>query len=543
MTWFYDLKISSKLLLSFLAVLALTMLLGVFSLLQITRVDASASAMLNDTLPSTRYALMMKATLGRMRVSELQHILSTEEKDYTYYEGSIAARRLEFLRYEKIYAATIGSPQEAAIFESLKKSFDDYINEDAKVLALSRAGNNEEAQKLNRGRSIKLFRYVNDSVDKLVDLSEADSKQAGLNATAVYKSSRVWIIGMMAAALAVGTVLAMWISRLIGRPLRAAVEVADRVAAGDLTATIGAGHRDELGQLMRALRTMTESLQNLVGQVRDGTDSIGTASHEIASGNLDLSTRTAQQAASLEETAAAMEELTSTVKQNANNARQASTLAVSAAGVASQGSTVVGEVVATMGAINDSSRKIVEIISVIDGIAFQTNILALNAAVEAARAGEQGRGFAVVASEVRNLAQRSAGAAKEIKELISDSVNKVDAGSKLVAQAGTTMDEVVLSVRRVSDIVSQISSASGEQSAGIEEVNRAIIQMDEATQQNAALVEQAAAAAQELQHQGAKLGAAIGVFKLGTALAGQAAARAGGAATRTARPALAGGRT
>jgi len=308
--------------------------------------------------------------------------------------------------------------------------------------------------------------------------------------------------------------MAVWVAGIVSRPLTKAVVIAQRVAEGDLGADIRPESKDETGQLMSSLLAMNNSLLRIVGEVRIGTDTIATASTEIASGNLDLSARTEQQAGSLEETASAMEELTSTVKQNADNARQANQLAVSASEVAQQGGNVVSQVVDTMGSINASSRKIFDIISVIDGIAFQTNILALNAAVEAARAGEQGRGFAVVASEVRNLAQRSSAAAKEIKELIDDSVEKVDSGSKLVEQAGTTMAEVVASVRRVTDIVAEISAASQEQSSGIEEVNRAISQMDEVTQQNAALVEEAAAAAQSLQEQARNLTEVVSVFKL-----------------------------
>jgi len=311
-----------------------------------------------------------------------------------------------------------------------------------------------------------------------------------------------------------GGALAWLLTISITRPLTQAVGIAETVAAGDLSSDIVAGGKDETGQLLTALKTMNDNLLNIVSQVRVGTDTISTASSEIASGNLDLSGRTEQQAGSLEETASAMEELTSTVKQNADNARQANQLAVSASEVAQQGGAVVSEVVDTMGSINESSRKIVDIISVIDGIAFQTNILALNAAVEAARAGEQGRGFAVVASEVRSLAQRSSAAAKEIKTLIDDSVSKVDVGSKLVQQAGETMNEVVASVKRVTDIVGEISSASQEQSAGINQVGQAITQMDESTQQNAALVEQAAAAAQSLQDQAGRLAQVVSVFKL-----------------------------
>ncbi len=323
---------------------------------------------------------------------------------------------------------------------------------------------------------------------------------------------------LILSALAIGLcILVAWlVTRSITRPLNEAVEIAGAVAQGDLTVQIAATSRDETGLLLLALKTMNENLHRIVTEVRQGSDTINTASSEIASGNLDLSSRTEQQAGALEETASAMEELTSTVKQNADNARQANSLAASASEVAVQGGSVVGQVVQTMGEINHASKRIVDIIGVIDGIAFQTNILALNAAVEAARAGEQGRGFAVVASEVRTLAQRSAAAAKEIKVLIDESVARVDDGSRLVERAGTTMDEVVASVKRVTDVVAEISAASSEQSQGIGQINDAIVQMDQVTQQNAALVEQAAAAAQSLQDQSQRLSKTVGVFRLHT---------------------------
>ncbi len=292
------------------------------------------------------------------------------------------------------------------------------------------------------------------------------------------------------------------------------MSIARTVADGDLSSDIEVRGTDEIGMLLSSLKHMHDNLAAIVGKVRAGTDAIAHASTEIAQGNLDLSSRTEEQASSLEETASAMEELTSTVKQTSTSAAEASNLASDAAVVAVRGGDSVGNMIETMGAINDSSRKIVDIIGVIDGIAFQTNILALNAAVEAARAGEQGRGFAVVASEVRSLAQRSAAAAKEIKTLIGNSVEQVEAGSKQVQQAGTTMDDVVASVKRVNHIIGEIALASHEQNAGIGQVNDAIVQMDAMTQQNAALVEQAAAAAAAMQQQATELKQAVSVFKI-----------------------------
>ncbi|MEW5967795.1 MAG: methyl-accepting chemotaxis protein [Pseudomonadota bacterium] len=323
------------------------------------------------------------------------------------------------------------------------------------------------------------------------------------------------VIALVAGLVSAGIVV--WLIRTImgqlgGEPAYAA-EIAKAIAGGDFTRTVDLKPGDN-SSLLYTMNTMRQQLTGTIGEVRRAVETIDVASREIATGNLDLSSRTEEQASSLEETASSMEELTGTVKQNAENARQANQLVVSTADVAVKGGEVVGQVVDTMASIKESSRKIADIIGVIDGIAFQTNILALNAAVEAARAGEQGRGFAVVASEVRNLAQRSAGAAKEIKALIEDSVAKVDAGGHLVDEAGHTMQEIVASVKRVTDIMSEIAAASAEQSSGIEQVNQAITQMDDVTQQNAALVEEAAAAAESLQDQAAKLAEAVSVFRL-----------------------------
>ena len=333
-------------------------------------------------------------------------------------------------------------------------------------------------------------------------------------AAAALQARTHWtLLGGGALALLLAAAIAWWLARNISVPLRSAIGVARQVAQGDLTVQVEVRSKDETGELMQALKDMTASLLRIVTEVRGGTQAIATASRQIASGNIDLSARTEQQASSLEETASSMEELTSTVQQNAQNAHEANGLAASASAVAGKGGAVVAQVVDTMGSINDSSRKIVDIIGVIDGIAFQTNILALNAAVEAARAGEQGRGFAVVATEVRNLAQRSAGAAKEIKALINDSVAQVESGARLVDEAGHTMREIVDSVHKVSSIVGHISAASDAQRAGIEQVNQAITEMDQVTQQNAALVEEAAAAAESMQEQAARLADAVAVFR------------------------------
>jgi methyl-accepting chemotaxis protein len=342
-------------------------------------------------------------------------------------------------------------------------------------------------------------------------------EEAGRISASAGKAANATLSAMIAGSVAVGLLAAfagMWIVRSITRPLGAAVKLVRGVAEGDLTQRIDVHSADEIGQLMQALKDMNDSLVRVVGQVRSGTDTVATASSQIAAGNLDLSSRTEQQASSLEETASSMEELTGTVKQNAEQTHHASKLVLSTVDIAVNGGEVVGKVIDTMGSIKDSSRKIADIIGVIDGIAFQTNILALNAAVEAARAGEQGRGFAVVASEVRNLAQRSASAAKEIKTLITDSVEQVEAGRKLVDEAGEAMEDIVTSVQLVADIISGTAAASQEQSSGIEQVNQAIAQMDQVTQQNAALVEEAAAAAESLQDQAAKLTEAVSVFKL-----------------------------
>ena len=421
---------------------------------------------------------------------------------------------------QKKIEALISSPEEKELFRLVSEQRKVYLDSRAQVSKLKADGQEAEAAQAFQGifvpGSTKYLKVVNDMLQHQRASIDATAREID----AVAKTSRNLLLTLAVLALSFGVVCAWLLTTGIVRPLRTAVEIARKVADGDLTAQIDASAKDETGQLLLALKDMNTSLLNIVSEVRSGTDSIATSSTQIAAGNQDLSSRTEEQAGSLEETASSMEELTSTVKQNADNARQANQLAASAAQVAVKGGEVVAQVVGTMESINSSSNKIVDIISVIDGIAFQTNILALNAAVEAARAGEQGRGFAVVASEVRNLAQRSASAAKEIKTLIGASVEQVNAGSMLVAQAGSTMNDIVDSVQRVSDIITEITAASSEQSVGIDEINRAIGQMDAVTQQNAALVEESAAAAESMQHQAHSLAQVVSVFKLNGQQAG-----------------------
>ncbi|WBS02071.1 methyl-accepting chemotaxis protein [Pseudoduganella sp. SL102] len=524
MQWFRDLKIARKLLLAFAVVQLLMLLLGIACLQSMSSINKASDDLAENWLPSVRAVMQVRTDVGDLRRQELAFLLTDDAQEKSriaqQMETVLAAARANVASYEKL----ISSPEERALFDSFRGNWQSFLTEHGNLMALGRAGRVDEARAIANGAASRLLRDINGTLDKLVQLNVAGGDRASAAATQLYQSTRGWTIALLAGAVTAGIALALWVAGIVAKPLREAVDVARTVAGGDLTRQIVVRSRDETGELMMALKDMMASLQSLVAQVRAGTETISTASGQIAAGNQDLSSRTEQQASSLEETASSMEQLTSTVRQNADNARQANGLAQSASGIAVRGGQVVGEVVGTMASINAASQRIVEIIGTIDSIAFQTNILALNAAVEAARAGEQGRGFAVVASEVRSLAHRSAAAAKDIKQLIGDSVARVDAGSRLVDEAGNTMREIVTSIARVSEIVSEITAASNEQSAGIEQVNEAVVQMDQATQQNAALVEESAAAAEAMQQQAARLAELVATFRVNAdAMAGVAA--------------------
>jgi methyl-accepting chemotaxis protein len=513
------LKIAQKLMVAFLLILALTIVLGVSALRQAGKIDAAAEELGGDWMPSAQAVMLWKNDLQNFRRRQLVRLMSTTEADDARHEQVMAGILEKEKTDQAAYEALISEPEEKVLFPKALALWKTYLDEHRQVMQALQENRPDDARRLTITESTKSFNEMMDIVDRIVKINTDGAATSVTAARQAYASARFWIAVILAVCVVLGLGLAVWMARLISRPLQGAVDVASRVAAGDLTAQIevDANSRDETGQLMLALRDMTGNLRKIVGEVRGGTDTIATASAEIAAGNQDLSSRTEEQASSLEETASSMEELTATVRQNASNARQASEMAQSASVVAQQGGQLVEQVVQTMESISASSKKIVDIIGVIDGIAFQTNILALNAAVEAARAGEQGRGFAVVASEVRNLAQRSAAAAKEIKVLIGDSVDQVGEGARLVGLAGSTMQQIVGSVHGVSEVIAGITIASDEQSTGIDQVNIAVGQMDQVTQQNAALVEQAAAAAESLQDQANRLRELVGVFRIDTA--------------------------
>jgi methyl-accepting chemotaxis protein len=536
-----NIKLRTKLGAAFFSLVALTAGIGAFGVFELSRINASTEEIAASWLPSIKTLGEVRTSANQMRRAEGDHVMALDLAEMDAIEKTMAEAKTRFDARQAAFERLITVDEERREFDRFKQERDAYFAAQAKLMALSRAGEQTAAQtrEMFRGESRTRFNEMAATVGRLVELNNAGSDAAYKTAQSTYSQARMWICAAIGLAITLAGVLAWWIVRNVTRQLGGepadAAALAQRVAEGDLSVPIElrAGDTDSL---MAALKKMQDSLSGVVSTVRSNAESVATASTQIAQGNSDLSGRTEEQASALEETAASMEELGSTVRQNADNAMQGNQLALNASTVAARGGEVVSQVVDTMKGINDSSRKIADIISVIDGIAFQTNILALNAAVEAARAGEQGRGFAVVAAEVRSLAQRSAEAAKEIKGLITASVERVEQGSVLVDQAGATMTEVVGAIKRVTDIVGEISSASTEQSAGVAQIGEAVTQMDQATQQNAALVEESAAAAESLQAQAQQLVAAVAVFKLAQ---GQRAAGAAAAAPTASKPSAA----
>ncbi|MEW6021410.1 MAG: methyl-accepting chemotaxis protein [Pseudomonadota bacterium] len=514
MTFLSNMKIGHRLALGFALVLALSILVTAISIVKLNTVAEAAEQMLAQPIKKERLIGDWASNIAVAVIRTSAIIKSSDPSLTDFFAKNIEETNAKATGYLRDVEASLSTPEEKAIFEKMLALRDGYAGGRKEAVRLKSEGKVEEAMQVHDKVYIPAAQAYQANIQALVALQRKQVDDLRDQIQHTRDDSRRTMLLLGALSVAFGSLCAWWLTRSITRPVQSAVALARRVAAGDLTSRNEAHTKDEIGVLQDTLADMNAKLHGLVTEIRGGSHAIATASSEIAAGNLDLSSRTEQQASSLEETASSMEELNSTVSQNADNARQASMLAISASEVAGRGGVVVEQVVQTMASINESSKKIADIIGVIDSIAFQTNILALNAAVEAARAGEQGRGFAVVATEVRNLAHRSANAAKEIKDLIDDSVTKVDDGARLVDQAGATMTEIVGSVQRVTDIIGEITAATGEQTTGIGQINEAINQMDQVTQQNAALVEQAAAASNAMHEQAGQLLEAVSVFKL-----------------------------
>ncbi|WP_326542745.1 methyl-accepting chemotaxis protein [Pseudorhodoferax sp.] len=513
MNAFSNLRVATKLAIGFFCIIVLMLLQGGFAIWRMGVLNEQAAFILNARMASVRDSLQLVGISTRMRSLEFQ-IVTAPAGQAEGFRQDVTRLHDSFEELLKAYASTIGDPKEQQIYDQALEKAKPFREAEAKFRQLFAAGQREEALAWLHSGSLPAFNGMQEPLYALAKHNETSAFQELEQANASFSKDRALIIGMLVVAAGLGVLLCWLIARSMTTPLKTALSLADAIGKGDLTQRVAALGKDELAQLLRGLEQMRGNLSGIVTEMRSSSDSVATASQQIATGNADLSGRTEQTASNLQQTAASVEQLTSSVRQSAESARTANQLAASAAQVAARGGDVVTQVVSTMQEIDSSSRKIADIIGVIDGIAFQTNILALNAAVEAARAGEQGRGFAVVAGEVRTLAQRSAEAAKEIKGLIGTSVEKVASGSRLVADAGTTMTEIVTSVQRVTDVIGEISSATSEQSNGIGQVNTAVSNLDQMTQQNAALVEESAAAAKSLGEQAARLAQAVSGFRI-----------------------------
>jgi methyl-accepting chemotaxis protein len=511
-----DLKIGQRLAFGFGAVLALSIVIVAVGWTSLNRTVTE----LQKAQEYERRASVMSSWLAKTELNISRAVAVAKAGGSSGIEAYFApltkSTSEQISQLQKELDQSITSEKGKALLAEIGVRRKAYIDIRTQTTEMVKQGNAAGAEAMVKDRMLPAADSYIAAMKQLSEFQQELAAQRLADVREALETSKFTMFAILALCLLVGAGMAWSITRSVTRPLSIAVASAARMAESDLSQTIDSRRRDELGDMLRMLGRMQANLRGVVAKMQSATDSINTASTEIASGNHDLSNRTEQTASNLQQTAASMEEITATVNQSAESARQANQMASSAADVAQRGGLVVGNVVATMSDISASSKKIADIIGVIDSIAFQTNILALNAAVEAARAGEQGRGFAVVASEVRSLAGRSAEAAREIKGLIGASVEKVDAGSRLVADAGQTMTEIVSSVQRVTDIIGEITAASSEQSDGIGQVNQAVSQLDQMTQQNAALVEQSAAAAESLREQAASLASVVGTFRLGS---------------------------
>ncbi|SER57698.1 methyl-accepting chemotaxis protein [Giesbergeria anulus] len=510
-----QLKIGLRLKLGFGLLMCMMLLMAAIAILQMSRVaDANSQLVDEDWVKAEATSTIEALTRANARHT-MALVLFMDDAHHAQSKEKIAANRLAIDKALATLEQLVHSAEGKALLAQVREMRGHYVQSFSRVRTLVESGDHAKARQLLQEETLPALDALQGPVDALNSLQQKRVDDTGHYVLREIGTARWLLMAQALAGLVLGTVLALWITRSIVAPLKRAVQIAQQVAAGNLGSPINdIKGRDETTDLLRALREMDEGLSSIVSQVRSGAESMASATRQIAAGNIDLSSRTEEEASALEQTVASMHELTSTVRQNFEHSKTANQIADAASQVAVKGGAVVAQMVHTMEAINVSSRKIADIISVIDGIAFQTNILALNAAVEAARAGEQGRGFAVVASEVRSLAGRAASAAKEIKALIDTSVSNVSEGCVHVERAGATMDEIVVNVRRVTDIMGDITHASQDQSVGIDQINQAMSQMDQVTQSNAALVEQAAAAAQSLEQQAQCLVQAVSVFRL-----------------------------